>query len=296
MKLLVAQCLIRLLSLIPLRLLHALAVPLGVLAWHLPSRKHAVVRTHLAMALPELSDKQARQLHRAHLIEMMRLVLEMGAVWHWPAQRLSRHMRTVSGLEELKQAEQEGHGVLLISGHWGNWEIGALYTSLQLPLVNLYRAPGNNQIDRAITRSRERFGSQLIASGSPAMRGLLRQLKNGKAVAMLVDQQPKQGEGVFVPFFGQPALTMTLAHRLARKTGCAVFFARCERLPGGRGWTVNYSRADDGFYSEDPLLALSTMHAWLEQTIRRCPAQYLWRYKRFSLQPKGSAEVYPARR
>lgn len=296
MKLFVARLLIRFLSLMPLRLLHTLAVPLGALAWYLPSRKHGVIAANLAIAFPDLDSTQRRQLHRAHLIEMIRLVLETGAVWHWSAERLVRHVPDVEGLDALRQAEQEGRGLLILSAHLGNWEILTLFTSLQMPLAGLYRAPGNDRINRAITRSRERFGGQLIASGSPAMRGLLRQLKDGKAAGILVDQQPKQGEGVFVPFFGQPALTMTLAHRLAMKTGCAVFFAHSERLPRGRGWALGYTRADEAFYDEKPQVALGAMHAWLEQAISDRPAQYLWRYKRFGLQPEGAAAVYPARR
>jgi len=115
-------------------------------------------------------------------------------------------------------------------------------------------------------------------------------------IGLLADQQPKQGEGVFVDFFGQPALTMTLVNRLTRRTGCHVFHASARRLPRGRGWQIHFEAADSVIAADNPEKAMRSMHHRLEQTIRRSPAQYLWSYKRFSRQPDGRPSPYPARK
>ncbi|TVQ33454.1 MAG: lipid A biosynthesis acyltransferase [Wenzhouxiangella sp.] len=293
MKLFLARSLIRMLSWLPLRLCHALALPLGWLLDRLPLRKQAVIDTHLALAFPELDALARRRLRRAHWVEMARLALEMGAVWHWSERRLLRHIVAVEGWEHVAEASARGQGFLLVGAHLGNWEILSLYVSLRLPMTCLYKAPANARVDALLTDSRQRFGGRLVASGSPAMRELLKALRAGGGIGLLADQQPKQGEGVFAPLFGVPALTMTLVNRLARRTGCAVLLASTRRLSGGRGWTIRFEPAGDRIADEDPATANSILHRWLEARIREAPAQYLWSYKRFSIRPPDASPLYP---
>jgi len=290
-----ALALLRLLSWLPLSLLHRLAVPLAWIARLLPWRGHSVVRTNLTICFPELSEAERERLYRQHMVEMMRLVLESGAVWYWPGKRLQRHVREVDGWDEVVRAVDRDKGVLLVGAHFGNWEIQPLWISLQGPITALYKAPKQAGFDRRITASRERFGARLVASGSPAMRKLLAGLKRGEIIGVLADQQPKQGEGVFVDFFGRPALTMTLVNRLARRTGCTVVFASAERLPDSRGWHLRFAKADKTIADDDPATGIAVMHRWLEHEIRRNPAQYLWSYKRFSRQPGNAPSPYPVR-
>ena len=287
-----ARALIWLLSLAPLRLLHALARPLAFVYRLRGRRKARVVEANLALALPELEPEWRRALARENSVEMLRLVLESGAVWHWSAQRILAHVPQVEGKAILDRAIGQGRGVLLLGGHQGNWEILTLYTSLQTDLVALYRAPSSAALQQAITRSRQRFGAELVASGGPAMRQLLRQLRGGQGAGILIDQQPKQGDGVFASFFGQPALTMTLPHRLAQKTGCRIVFADCARLPRGRGWSIRYREAPEAIHDPDDVVALTAMNQMLCELIRDHPDQYLWRYKRFALQPGGRPDPY----
>ncbi|WP_376693639.1 lysophospholipid acyltransferase family protein [Wenzhouxiangella sp. EGI_FJ10409] len=291
-----AVSLLRLLSWLPLGLLHRLAVPLAWVARFMPWRGHAVIRTNLAMCFPELDESGRERLYRRHLVEMMRLVLESGAVWYWPAGRLERHVVQVDGWESVARAARQGKGILMVGAHIGNWEILPLWLSLRGPITALYKAPRQAGFDQRVTQSRERFGARLVASGSPAMRRLIAGLRRGETIGLLADQQPKQGEGVFVDFFGRPALTMTLVNRLARRTGCAVIFASAERLPAARGWHLRFEPADEAIADERPTDGIAVMHRWLEREIRRNPAQYLWSYKRFSRQPDDRPSPYPGRK
>jgi len=291
-----AIVLLRVLSRLPLPLLHRLAVPLAWIARFMPWRGHAVVRTNLAICFPDLGEAERERLYRRHLVEMMRLVLESGAVWYWPVDRLQRHVRQVDGWDDVVRTADRGKGVLLVGAHFGNWEILPLWVSLQQPITALYKAPRQAGFDRRVTQSRERFGARLVASGSPAMRKLIVGLKRGETIGLLADQQPKQGEGVFVNLFERPALTMTLVNRLARRTGCAVIFASAERLPDARGWRLRFEPADEAIADEDPASAINIMHRWLEREIRRNPAQYLWSYKRFSRQPDDRPSPYPSKK
>lgn len=292
MKITLALLLIRLLSWLPLPMLHWLAlVPAGIL-YCLPWRKHRVIRTNLEIAFPEWTEREIKQMHRRNLVAMCRLVLESGAVWYWSSARLARAVREVHGRSHLELARRSGRGVLMIGAHHGNWEINALHVALEGPVSGLYKAPRDKRVDQAVAVSRTRFGTRLIATGSPAMRHMLRELKAGGTVGLLIDQQPRQGEGVFAPFFGRPALTMTLVNRLARRTGCVVIFSDCQRLPGGRGWRILYQPLDSSVANEDPVVAATALNRCLEERIREQPAQYLWLYKRFTLQPEGWKNPY----
>ncbi len=291
-----AVALLHLLSWLPLPLLHRLAVPMAWIARFTPWRGHDVVRTNLSICFPEAGEAERENLYRRHLVEMMRLVLESGAVWYWPGDRLLRHVREVEGWDEVRRSAERGKGVLIVGAHFGNWEMLPLWISLQGPITALYKAPRQPGFDRRVTDSRQRFGARLVASGSPAMRHLMAGLKRGELIGLLADQQPKQGEGVFVDFFGRPALTMTLVNRLARRTGCAVVFTSAERLPAGKGWRLRFEPADPAIADDDPVAGMAVMHRWLEEEIRRNPAQYLWSYKRFSRQPGEQPSPYPSKK
>ncbi len=291
LKLFLARLLIRLLSWLPLWLSHALAVPLGCLLNALPLRKHRVVDRNLTLAFPGLDEPGRRRLRREHWVEMARLVMEMGVVWHWSERKLLKHIVAVEGWEHVESARQQGRGFLMVGAHLGNWEIMNLYATIRQPMICLYKAPKNPRVDQLLTRSRQRFGGQLVASGSPAMRKLLKALREGGGIGLLADQQPKQGEGVFTPLFGEPALTMTLVNRLAGRTDCAVMLMSTRRIPF-RGWTIRVDRADDRVADPDPVIANTCLHEWLEASIGDTPAQYLWSYKRYSIRPPGHAGIY----
>ncbi len=296
MKVHLATALLRLLAWLPLPLLYRLGWVLGWLLRFIPWRGHAIVRTNLALCFPELDRHQREQIYRQHLVETARLVLETGAVSFWSAKHIDRHIRSVEGWPATRELIESGRGTILVGAHFGNWEMLPLWLSLNTELTALYKAPRDAGFDHLITQTRGRFGCRMVASGSAAMRRLLAGLRGGQAVGILADQQPKQGEGVFVPFFGQPALSGTLLNRLAHRTGAAVVFISARRLDAGRGWALRLVPADEAIADADPYQALTVMHGWLEDEIRRDPAQYLWSYKRFSMAPPGQSSPYPVRK
>ncbi|MEE4297558.1 MAG: hypothetical protein V2J20_13180, partial [Wenzhouxiangella sp.] len=203
----------------PLRVLHSAAVPVAWLLGRLPLGKHAIVDRNLSACFPELSTHSRRQLESAQRVELVRLAAEFGALSRWSERKLNAHIHVITGWEHVEAAVQEGTGVLMVTGHLGNWEILNLYLSRRLETVTLYRPPDQPWLDEFISKIRCRFGGRVVASSSRSMRHLLGQLRKGGAVAIAADIQPKHGDGVFAPFLGVPALTMTLVHRLAHRTG-----------------------------------------------------------------------------
>jgi KDO2-lipid IV(A) lauroyltransferase len=273
---------------LPLRWLHRLGGWLGGRqrgrAWHITLR-------NLEMCFPELDDAQRRALAEETMRESGRSMLEAFRIWTRPRRAL-QWIREVEGGELLVQARAQGRGVLVLAPHLGAWELLNLYLAGTGPGAVLYRPPSSAAVEAAIVRSRGALGMDLIRADKQAPRTLIRRLAAGDLIGILPDQQPKIGEGVFAPFFGVEALTMTLAPRIAQR--CVAVFGCAERLPGSAGFRIRFVPAPEGLYEEDPVRATAAMNATIEAMVRRAPAQYAWTYKRFSRRPPGEAPRYGA--
>jgi KDO2-lipid IV(A) lauroyltransferase len=106
-------------------------------------------------------------------------------------------------------------------------------------------------------------------------------------VGLLPDQVPPEGMGLWAPFFGKDAYTMTLSARLAQQAGASVLLSWGERLPLGRGYRLHFRELQQPLAS-DLASAVCQVNREMEQLVRECPGQYLWGYARYK-QPKGGA-------
>jgi len=134
---------------------------------------------------------------------------------------------------------------------------------------------------------------QQVRAEGPAVRQLFKVLKDGGATGILPDQQPKAGDGVFAPFFGVEALTMTLVNRLAERTGATVLYGWCERIGPGMDFALHIEPTPPAVADPDPRTAATALNAGIERIARRDPAQYQWTYKRYTLRPPESGEDDP---
>jgi KDO2-lipid IV(A) lauroyltransferase len=125
-----------------------------------------------------------------------------------------------------------------------------------------------------------------VPANRQGVKEFVKALRKGEAVGMLPDQAPGEGEGVWAPFFGRHAYTMTLAGKLAAQTGVAVIMTAGERLPQGKGWRIHYVRLPDPFPT-DALAQATLINQAMETLIRRFPEQYLWSYNRYKT-PAGA--------
>jgi KDO2-lipid IV(A) lauroyltransferase len=144
---------------------------------------------------------------------------------------------------------------------------------------------------------RKLAGARLAAISTQGIRALYQALAAGEQVAVLPDQEPQQAgsAAAFAPFFGVPALTMTLLPRLARKTGAAVFFIFAARLPGGR-YRMHGFTADPALVDADAQRALDALNSDVERCVRMFPEQYQWTYRRFKCPPPGGTNPYKTTR
>lgn len=271
------------------------------IAWlwlKIDARESRVARRNLELVYPDLLPGQRADLHRQILRSTARQALETLRFWTHPPAANLHHLRQHFGAALYDAARADGKGVVIVAPHFGNWELLNQWLASRGPFAFVYAPPESAVGDAFLLRARGGAGqvTQVRAEG-PAVRQLWKILKTGGVVAILPDQQPKQGDGEFAPFFGVPALTMTLLGRLAHRTGAAVVFAWCERIDSGRdgqpAFALHIEAAPDAVGDADPVVAVTALNAALERIARRDPSQYQWTYKRFTLRPPGSGEENP---
>lgn len=293
-------------------LLHAAATALGRLPWPLQralgnalgdasralrSRESVVALRNLELALPGLAADARRALHREVMRTTGRQAVETLRLWTRRRAENLGLIREFHGVELFDAALAAGRGLIVAAPHHGNWELLNQWLAARTPLAILYKPPESRIGEAFLRRVRADDDAgriiQVRAEG-PGIRQLYKVLKGGGVVGILPDQQPKAGDGVFAPFFGLQALTMTLLPRLAERSGATVLFASCERLAGrDPAYALRIEPAPAGIDHADPAVAVAALNAGVEAMARRAPAQYQWTYKRFKARPPGSGEPNP---
>ena len=292
MRATLAKTLLRLLSLLPLRATHAVGAVLGKLFWLAPTRLRHVTATNVRRCFPELDQTAQTALIRANLKETGKTLLEVGPLWFWDRKRLLNLFTQISGEEAVHNARLKNHGVIFAGLHLGSWELVGVHLSDRYAVTMMYRPPRLRELEPLIVASRERFGAHLVPTSAAGVRQLFQVLAQAGCVGILPDQDPGEGSGVFAPFFGMPAYTMTLLPRLARKTGAAVFFVYAQRLPQAAGYHLHFVPAHPDIAHADAKIAAHHLNAGVESCVRTLPEQYQWGYKRFKTRAAGEEEFY----
>ena len=193
---------------------------------------------------------------------------------------------TVEGEEYLKQAFEKGHGVLTISGHFGNWEMmGRWLGSHDVPLNVVARRANDPEADKLLRGTREGNGAQVFLRGAGSARAMLTCLKNNETVVILPDQNAAE---IFVPFFGLPTGTADGPAIIHLRTGAPILFVWCVRTPDNRFRLIfepPYSYAPTGNKKADAEVIMTEINARLEAQIRQYPTQWLWLHDRWKASP-----------
>ncbi len=292
-RLFLVTTLLRALALLPLPFNHALGAIIGRMYYLFPNRLRAVTRCNINLCFPDWSPPQRQALARASLIEVGKTLCENGPLWYWPEPEILRLVSQVSGGEYLRQGLQQGKGIIVAAPHLGSWEILGHYINTVVPITNLYRPPRLPEMDSFIQKVRTRFGAKLAATTPKGIKTLFQLLHENECVGILPDQDPgRGGAGLFAPFFGIAANTMSLLPRLAQKTGAQVLFGYAQRLPQGRGYHLHFIPGHPDISHRDLAIAVAALNQGVEQCVRALPEQYQWGYKRFRTRPAGEIKLY----
>lgn len=275
--------LLRALGHCPLAVLQAIGAVLGWVAWLASPTYRQRLSKHAALAGVGRADARAAIAHAG------RMTAEVP--WAWRPQSDARIARTVQwqGAEHVDAALARGKGLMLVTLHLGGFELSAQAYAARFgarhPITVLYRPARQAWLAAWSARARQRPGMCGAPTTLAGVRQLLRALRSGQAVGVLPDQVPPQGQGVWAPFFGQSAYTMTLVGRLAAQTGATLLLARCERVGRARFVLHIEPWPDQPAADSDEATFATALNAALERQILQAPAQYLWGYARYKTPP-----------
>jgi Kdo2-lipid IVA lauroyltransferase/acyltransferase len=250
------------------------------------------VEAHLRLAFPEAGAAWIGRTAAAAYRHLGREAVSMLRLSALTPEAVIERTR-IEGLEAFAAALAAGAGVVVVTGHLGNWEIGgAALAARGVPLAVVAQRQGNPLFDRAIVAARERLGMQVIERGR-APRLALRALREGRAVAFVADQNAR-GADLFVPFFGRLASTHRGPALLALRTGAPVFLGTA--LREGGGYRVRLEAVDpprDGEPDQVVERITAAFTARLEEAVRSAPEQYFWHHRRWKTRP-AAAEPPPS--
>jgi KDO2-lipid IV(A) lauroyltransferase len=216
---------------------------------------------------------------------------EMAMSWWWPKKRLARLVQ-IQGLEHLQAAQAQGQGVILMAIHFTTLEIGAALLGQRHTIDGMYRAHKNPVFDYVQRRGRERHNVDSHAIEREDVRGMLKVLRQGRAIWYAPDQDYGPKLSLFIPLFGVPAATVTATSKFAKLGRAQVIPMKQTRLPKGQGYLIQLEPPLQNFPGETDEQDCLRLNQWIEQAITQQPEQYLWAHRRFKTRPEGEAKLY----
>jgi len=277
----------RALALLPLRTLHVLGATAGWIAYWTSPGLRGRVRANLPA---DLVGRQ--QLLRRTITESGKQLLELAWVWSRPMDQILARVKTANP-EVLEAILRQDRPILMLTPHLGCFEVIAQSymagpAGRARPMLALYREPRKAALRPLFAQARARSGLLLAPADLHGVRLMLRAMRDRQVVGLLPDQVPSRGEGVWAPFFGRPAFTMTLPARLARAHDAQVVLVYAQRLARGAGFCLHWEPLAQAL-SGDPREDAASINRAMEQLILRCPEQYLWSYNRYKTPPGAEA-------
>jgi Kdo2-lipid IVA lauroyltransferase/acyltransferase len=262
--------LLKLIAQLPLSVLRALGSALGWLAYHLSSKTRHTVAQNLAQAQQSISPQTATQ-------NNMRGLFDMLWVWFTPASTVAHRCEVVDA--SMHTALNGAQATILLTPHLGCFEALAKWIATQTPLTAMYRRPDKPWLAALVETARNTPNLTMAPADAGGVRLALKTLKAGGTLGILPDQVPRRGEGVWLPWFGREAYTITLPAKLQQAMQARVFIVAA--LPTAAGWGMVCEPV-----TIKPDLNAEQLSAQLnlalERMVLRAPQDYAWTYKRYT--------------
>jgi Kdo2-lipid IVA lauroyltransferase/acyltransferase len=265
--------------------------------WHALDRRHRMIALrNLDLAFGDELSKEAKQSICVNtFIHLSCVFLELPGLFRLNENNLDQYI-TFSGTEHLYAVLEKGKGILVMASHFGNWELMSLAFSMRYrPFYVVMRPLDNPVLNKWVVHLRTRGGNETISKGESARR-IIRLLRRGEAVALLVDQNVDWYEGVFVPFFKEIACTSKALATLALRTDSLVLSVYNYREPDGRYHMViqpevEITRSKDSAADVEQSTAL--FNRIIEGYVRSHPEQWFWLHQRWKTRPPQPISAPP---
>ena len=292
---LAARLILAILSRLPLSVSMAVGQAMARAIYPLATGLRRTGETNLRLAFPTASGDERSRILRGCFRSLGR---ELGLFSHFlndSAESL-RAVFDVSGVEHLEKSKALGKGVVLFTGHLGAWELTSFGVSvIGHPLTFLVRRLDNPKVEQLVDQARTRFGNQTV-NKLGAARSMVKILRSGEVLGLLLDLNTLDEEGIFVDFFGVPASTSFMVAKLALRTQSPI-------VPLFAPWNEEKKKFDfqfsepivpkaTGDEEADVLVLTSELSLFIENMIRKYPDQWLWIHRRWKTRPPGEPSIY----
>lgn len=275
-------------GLFPIKFNIAISKCIVKLLYPLIKSRRRVAKENLRIAFPDKSDAELNRLVYASFENLIITFTEIFNISNMSEKQIKEYVQFENG-EMLQKLYDDGRGLILLSAHYGNWEFMAMAGAYHLNLDMLIpvKLLKNWFVDRIINKNRTACGNKVINMDKAAFE-MLKQLKSGKAIALLADQSAHENSDIYVSMFGKPTLTYKAPAELALKYNIPLTFNYCERQGDGK-YIIKSElvKSEDLEFTKEGVAELTQRHSnMLEAVLRRNPAQWVWAHKRWKHSPK----------
>ena len=283
--------LLKILSLLPYKLLVSIGHGLGFIAARLPGDRNRVVKTNLQLCFPDLNENEINDLSKKHWRLLGRSLVEKSIIWLGSENQLSRMIEVRSAVDLTSRKPR-----ILVNMHFTGIE-GSIILSALAKRMNWPRTSGffqrmkNPFFNQKIIAWRNRFGGNSIDRQGNA-KTIIREIRNGDFIIIAPDIDLGLKDSEFVPFFGIQTNTITTISRLAAITGADVCMMVTSLKEDESGYLCEISKPLENFPGVDPKTDTARLNQYFEKEIRLRPAEYYWVHKRFKNRPHDEANPY----
>ena len=249
-----------------------------------PIQLKRTIRTNIEHCYPHLSRTEQEALMKESLLHTVWRLVEMPFFWFSKPSAQNEIEVKISGEEQFQKDFSQGKGAIVLTGHFGAWEMVNSYMGPRYPCVTLYKPMKKAYQEELVQIARERYGVEFSEVSVGGVKKIFESLKQGKCLGIMSDHDPGENGGIFAPFFGIPANTMLLPIKLIQKTDAPVYTLSAERLPKGAGFHIRFKKIE-GLRGVSIEEAASRLNRAIENIVVDAPAQYEWSYKRFRRTP-----------
>ncbi len=287
----VAVCFLKLLSLLPYKLLVSTGYGLGYVAARIPSDRNKVVKTNLHLCFPNLNTAEIDQLSKQHWRLLGRSLVEKSIIWMGSVNQLSRMIEVKSAVDLSSKKPR-----ILVNMHFtgieGSIILSALAKQKHWPRTSgFFQRMKNPFFNKRIVEWRNRFGGNSI-DRQGSSKEIIREIRNGDFIIIAPDVDLGLKDSEFVPFFGIETNTITAVSRLAKITGADVCMMTTTLKADESGYLCEISAPLKDFPGADAKTDTARLNQYFEDTIRLRPAEYYWVHKRFKNRPNSVANPY----
>lgn len=274
----------------PANLRDRLGSVIGGLAMRYHRRRYNIVKVNLSLCFPELDDDAREAMIQRHFRAQFQAMLNYGALW-WGTPSKLRNQIVLQGQEQIGHYRSKGKNVIIMACHSVALDFGVTGVTMDYSASGPFKPVKSPIINWLVARGRTRFGGR-VYTRDVGLRPIVKDLKAGRLLFYLPDEDLGAEQSVFVPFFGQEKATIPVLGRLA-KLGDAVVLPciSCYDAQKNR-YIVHLLPAIENFPQGDDVIDATMMNQALEAAIRVCPDQYLWSLRYFKTRPGNQVSPY----